>query len=178
MKFSSAWAKTAAQNVTLKVATVVLAVTTISQMILIANLVLKDLPVIEKSCFSKALYTKPLVAGKDEIESFLTESLSMRFDSIAYVKDGFLSIEELSAREKEQAALKQKQINQKIIVSEIKNDGKEIIVLLDRLLSVGKVKSVLSLKIQVVLQKTNRSEANPYGLVLSSVSQIDEKEEK
>lgn len=178
MKFSSAWAKTAAQNVTLKVATVVLAVTTISQMILITNLVLKDLPVIEKSCFSKALYTKPLVAGKDEIESFLAESLSMRFDSIAYVKDGFLSIEELSAREKEQAALKQKQINQKIIVSEIKNDGKEIIVLLDRLLSVGKVKSVLSLKIQVVLQKTNRSEANPYGLVLSSVSQIDEKEEK
>jgi len=178
MKFSTAWAKTAAQNVTLKVATVVLAITTVSQMILIANLALKDLPVIEKGCFSKALYTKPLSAGKEEIESFLTESLSMRFDSVTYVKDGFLSIEELSAREKEQADLKQKQINQKVMVNEIKNDGKEITVILDRLLSVGKVKSVLSLKIQVSLQKTNRSESNPYGLVLSSVSQIEEKEEK
>ena len=64
------------------------------------------------------------------------------------------------------------------MVNEIKNDGKEITVILDRLLSVGKVKSVLSLKIQVSLQKTNRSESNPYGLVLSSVSQIEEKEEK
>jgi len=177
MKFTTAWAKTAAQNVTLKVATVTLTIIALSQLIVIVSLSQKELPVIEKGCFSKATLAKPPDAGKNEVESFLIESLAMRFDSDSYIKDGFLSLEELAGREKEQSTLKQRQINQKIVVGEIKNE-KEIIVLLDRLLSVGKVKSVLPLKIKVTLQKTNRSESNPYGLVLSSVNQIEDKDEK
>ena len=53
MRFSTAWAKTAAQNVTLKVATVVLAGVSIVQLSVIAGLSIKDPLVIERACFSK-----------------------------------------------------------------------------------------------------------------------------
>ena len=178
MKFTTAWAKTAAQNVTLKVATVSLVVVAVSQLTVIATLATRNLPVIERACYSRPLQGKPVDANKNENEAFLVEALAMRFDSNGYVKEGFLSIEEASAREKEQAALKQRQINQKVLVNEVKLEGKELLVQADRILSVGKVKSVLSLNLKVAIQQINRSESNPYGLVLSSVNQIEEKEEK
>jgi hypothetical protein len=102
----------------------------------------------------------------------------MRFDSVVYLKDGFLSIEETVFREKEQATLKQRQITQKIVVNDVKVDGKEITVFADRILSVGKIKSVLTLNLKVNVQQSNRTDSNPYGLILSSVNQIEEKEEK
>lgn len=178
MKFHIAWAKTAAQNVTLKVATVTLAGVAITQLVVIGTLASKNLPVIERGCFSKVLQAKPIDPAKNEIEAFLVESLPMRFDSAGYLKEGFLSIEETVSREKEQATLKQRQITQKIIINDVKSDGKEISVFADRILSVGKIKSVLALNLKVSVQQSNRSESNPYGLILNSVSQIEEKEEK
>lgn len=179
MKFTTAWAKTAAQNVTLKIATIILAIVSIVQLVVVTILSNKDLPVIERGCYSKI---RPLVSGtetKSEVESFLIESLAMRFDSNSYIKDGFLSLEELSNREKEQASLRQKQITQRILISEIKiTDNSEIYVSLNRLFTVGKIKSVLGINLKIVLQKTNRTEANPYGLVLSSVTAIEDKEIK
>lgn len=178
MKFSTAWAKTAAQNVTLKVATVILAVVSVVQLFVIAGLASRDLPVIERGCFSRALQTKPQDPTKNEIEAFIIEALPMRFDSNGYLKDGFLSIEEAVSREKEQATLKQRQIFQKIVFQDVKHNGKDVFVTADRLLSVGKIKSALTLNLKVTLQQSNRTESNPYGLILSSVSQIEEKEDK
>lgn len=178
MKFNTAWAKTAAQNVTLKIATITLAGATITQLIVIVALATKDLPVIERGCFSRALLAKSSNSTKNEIEAFLVESLPMRFDTASYFKDGFLSIEETTSREKEQTTLKQRQISQKVVITDVKSDNKEILVQADRILSVGKIKSVLPLNLKVSLQQTNRTESNPYGLILSSVNQIEEKENK
>lgn len=179
MKFTTAWAKTAAQNVTLKIATITLAIVSVVQLAVVTILSNKDLPVIERGCYSKI---RPLVSNqetKNEIESFLNEALSIRFDSNSYIKDGFLSLEELSNREKEQASLRQKQITQRILIGEIKiTDNGDVYATLDRLFAVGKIKSVLGLNLKIILQKTNRTEANPYGLVLSSVSNIEDKESK
>jgi hypothetical protein len=178
MKFNTAWAKTAAQNITLKIATVTLAGISIVQLVIIGTLASKDLSVIERGCFSRALQAKPIDPSKNEIEAFLIEALPMRFDSVVYLKDGFLSIEETVFREKEQATLNQRQITQKIVVNDVKVDGKEITVFADRILSVGKIKSVLTLNLKVNVQQSNRTDSNPYGLILSSVNQIEEKEEK
>lgn len=178
MKFTTAWAKTAAQNVTLKIATLVLATVSVVQLFVVGNLASRDLPVIERGCFSRPLQAKPIDPTNSEIESFLIEALVMRFDSIGYLKDGFLSIEETASREKEQTALKQRQIQQRILVQDIKSDGKEVLVTADRILSVGKVKSALAFNLKIVVQQSNRTESNPYGLILTSVSQIEEKEEK
>lgn len=178
MKFTTAWAKTAAQNVTLKIATILLATVSAVQLFVIAGLASRDLPVIERGCFSRPLQAKPIDPTKNEIEAFLIEALPMRFDSNGYLKEGFLSLEETVSREKEQTTLKQRQILQKIIIQDVKVDGKDVLVTADRLLSFGKIKSALSLNIKVVVQQSNRTESNPYGLILNSVSQIEDKETK
>lgn len=178
MRFSTAWAKVAAQNVTLKLATVILAGVAVVQLFVIGGLASRDLPVIERGCFSRLISTKGETPTNEEIKAFLLDALPMRFDSIAYVKDGFLSLEEAISREKEQVTLKQRQIIQRIVVSDIKVDGKDVSVFADRLIAIGKLKSALTLNLKVTVQQTNRTEANPYGLVLTSVSQIEEKEEK
>lgn len=178
MKFTTAWAKTAAQNVTLKVATVILGAVTVSQLSVIMGLSMKEPLIVERGCYSKTLAAKPADPTQQEVESFLSEALSMRFDSNGYLKEGFLAIEETIARDKELAALKLRQMNQKVLISEIKFDGKNIQVFTDRLVSIGKVKSALTLNLKVTVQQTNRSESNPYGLIVSSISQIEDKEDK
>ncbi len=80
MRFSTAWAKTAAQNVTLKVATVTLSAVAVTQLFLIGQLALRDLPVIERSCFSKVMSAKSTSPNNAEISAFLSEALGMRFD--------------------------------------------------------------------------------------------------
>lgn len=178
MKFNVAWANVAAQNVTLKIATVVLAAVSVVQLFVIGRLASRDIPVIERGCFSRITTPKASEPTKDEIKAFLLEALPMRFDSSVYLKEGFLSLEEAGSREKEQATLKQRQIAQRIVIADVKIDGKEITVAADRLIAIGKVKSALTLNLKVTVQTTNRTESNPYGLVLSSVTQVAEKEDK
>lgn len=178
MRFSTAWARVAAQNVTLKVATVTLAIVANVQLIAIFGLLSRKPIVIERACYSQSLTVKNTEPTKDEIKSFLLEALPMRFDSDGYLKEGFLAIEELSNREKEQASLKQRQMAQRIIISMITVEGKNITAKADRLVSIGKIKSALSFTLKISLQQTNRTESNPYGLVIESISQIEEKENK
>jgi hypothetical protein len=178
LRFSTAWAKVAAQNVTLKVATATLAVVVIAEMFMIASLSSRDPLVIERECYSRLVPAKPLEPSQTEMKAFLLVALPMRFDSDGYVKDGFLSIEEMGAKDKEQATLKQRQMNQRIIVSDVKIDGKKITVTSDRLISIGKIKSALPLNLKISLEQTTRTEANPYGLVVTSTSQIEEKDNK
>ena len=65
MKFSTAWAKIAAQNVTLKIATVILAIISGVQLFVITGLVTRDLPVIERKCFSRAIQVKAVDSSKN-----------------------------------------------------------------------------------------------------------------
>src|ERR1700690_3031978 len=109
MKFSTAWAKIASQNVTLKVATVTLAGIALVQMVILLQLALRNPLVVERGCFSRIISAKPSGVTSEEIKSFLNEALPMRFDSVVVVKEGFLSIEESAFHEKEQATLKQRQ---------------------------------------------------------------------
>jgi hypothetical protein len=178
MRFSTAWAKSAAQNVTLKVATVVLGVVCFFQLSLIAGLSMKDPLVIERTCFSRASITKNATPTQEEIKSFLSETIPMRFDSSAMLKEGFLALEETISREKELAILKQRQMTQRVLITDMKVNQNEIQVFTDRLISIGKIKSVLPLNLKITILQTNRSESNPYGLIIGSISQIIEKEEK
>lgn len=176
MRFSTAWAKVAAQNVTLKVATVVLAVVSSVQLIIIGQVANRDPLVVERSCYSKIVEAKASVLTNDEIKSFLSESLPMRFDSNGYLKPGFLSLSEAAQRDQELQVIKQRQMLQRILISDITIAGKNITVAADRLISIGKVKSALPLTLKVVLEQTIRTESNPYGLILTNASQVAQKE--
>lgn len=133
---------------------------------------------VQLKTFSKIIAPKSDTLTDNEIKAFLLEALPMRFDSLTYLKDGFLSLKQAAAREKDQAALKERKITQRLVISDIKITGEEINVTADRLLTLGKIKSALAFNLKASVQKTSRSESNPYGLVLSSVSQIENKEDK
>ena len=178
MRFSTAWAKTAAQNVTLKTASALLGIVCLFQLSVIAGLSMKDPLVIERSCFSKAIALKNPKPTQDEIASFLGEAIPMRFDSAGNLEDGFLALAETISREKEMGTLKQRQMAQRVLVSDVKINGDEILVTTDRLVSIGKIKSVLPLNLKVTVLQTSRTDSNPYGLIVGSISQIVEKEKK
>ena len=178
MKFSTAWAKVAAQNVTLKVATLILAIISVTQLGVITSLASREPLVIERSCYSRMLPTKNAQPDQNEIKGFLDVALPMRFDSDGYFKEGFLSLQEVGARDKELATIKQRQMNQKIVISDLKIAEKLITITADRLISIGKIKSALPLNLEVTLEQTNRTEANPYGLIIGAINQIEEKEVK
>ena len=178
MKFSAAWAKVAALNVTLKFATVTLAVIAMVELVILTQLALRDPLVIERGCFSRIAQARSTSVTQEEIVAFLYEAIPMRFDTNLIPKKGFLAIAETISREKEQITLKQRQIVQRALINEAKIDGQNVQATIDRLMTVGKIKSVLPLVVKIELQTTNRTELNPYGLILSSVTQVEEKEVK
>lgn len=178
MRFSVAWARIASQNVGLKVATAVLGIAVLSESFAIVFVASKDIPVIERECYTRLRGLASPEPTTKEIKAFLLEALPQRFDSAEVPSLEFLSISEFAVREKEQAVLKQRQISQRILVDDVVIGDKEISVVADRIVAVGKVKSALALNLKVNVQKTSRSEGNPYGLILSSVSQIEEEAKK
>lgn len=178
MKFTLAWAKVAAQNVTLKVATVTLAAVAIIQLITISQLALKEAVVIERSCFSRVANQGSAQHTPDEIKAFLQESLPVRFDTVAPQKDELLSAQERSAREKEQSTLTQRQMSQKFILQEIDVSDKGILVQADRLIVLGKVRTALPFSLKATVQTTRRSDANPYGLILVETKTLEEPKEQ
>lgn len=178
MKFTLAWAKVAAQNVTLKVATIILAVIAVVELITMTQLALRNPLVIERACYSRPLEIKSAQHTPDEIKAFLFETLQVRFDTTTVSNTEVLSLEEQVSRDKEQAALKQKQMNQKLVVYDVNVSEKEILVIADRIISIGKVKTVLPFSLRATVKTTSRSAANPYGLILSTVSQADDDKDK
>lgn len=178
MKFSTAWAQIAAQNVSLKVAAVLLAIISVAQLIIISQMAMKNPLVVERSCLTQILSVKELEPNPDEIIAFIKDVLPSRFSSTEPLKPGTFSLEESLAKEKELTALKQRQIEQRVLVNEVIINEKNISASADRLVSIGKIKSVLPLKLKISIQQTDRTEANPYGLIISTISQVPEKEEK
>jgi len=174
MKFVSVWARTVAENVTLKVAASLLAVVAVFQLIAIIMLSGRGTIVVERSCFSKTIRSASQKHTNEEIQSFLTEALPLRFSTNENGKL-YLSPEQAVAKTREEEVMKAKQITQKFVFIEATISDKEIIATGDRIISLGNSKSALPLKVKVTIAATARSEANPYGLILTEVSQIEEK---
>ncbi len=175
MKFVSVWAKTAAENVTLKAAAALLGIVAVFQLVAILVLSSREAIVVERACYSRITKAGPQKHTNEEISAFLAEALPMRFSTEESAKASHLSPEQAAAKTREEEALKTKQIAQKFVFFEASVSEKEIIATGDRIISLGAAKSVLPLKVKVTVAATQRSEANPYGLILTDVSQIEEK---
>jgi hypothetical protein len=75
---------------------------------------------------------------------------------------------------KEQSELKNKSIDQRVIVRSIKFENDKYVVEADRLISIGKVRTAVPLDLNVNISSKVRSVSNPYGLILTFVDQIKE----
>ena len=134
---------------------------------------MKDPLIIERGCDSKVAEIESSNQTKEEIESFIKMAISTRFDSAlksdpsVYLTEGLQLV-----RMKEQTELKNKGIDQRVIVRSVKYDQDKYIVEADRLIGIGKVRTAVPLNLTISISSKVRSVSNPYGLVLTLVDQI------
>lgn len=176
MKFTTAWASVLSQNVTLRASIAVLGVCTLVLSISTVKMALRDPLIIERECISKSRQPTSTKHTPSEVDTFVRMALTKRFDSDAVDAQVVLSTEENSFRGKEQDELAKRSMAQRILVNGMKVNGSDVTVDADRLISIGKVKSVIPFPVTVSLSTTDRTPANPYGLVIRRVSQIKQEE--
>ncbi len=103
--------------------------------------------------------------------------LEARFNSEALNSDLYLSEKQIELRKSEQLELKNKNMSQTILVREIKVNRDEATAEIDRVISVGDLRSAFKAKLKLLFEITEPNELNPYGLVLSLV-ELDKPEVK
>ena len=161
------------QKSSLQIALTIMSVTASAFGIMNVFSSMKDPLIIERGCDSKIAEIQSSSQTKEEIENFIKIALSTRFDSDLKNDPALYLMENLqTVRNKEQADLKNKGIDQRVIVRSIKFDQSKYIVEADRLISIGKIRTAVPLDLIVDISSKVRSVSNPYGLILTFVDQI------
>ncbi len=175
-----AWACVLAKNISLKLATLILLLLTITLGLTTVKLALREPLIVERGCISRLVQTGSTERTPAEIEAFITEALTMRFNTNSPQIGGYLSLDEDGVRINDQKELLQRSMTQKIIINGVKINGATVTVDTDRLISVGNIRSALPFLLFAQIATVTRNESNPYGLVLNKVSVIkkDEGDEK
>lgn len=176
MKFTVAWSKVVSENSILKAVVLCLSVLTFFFGITTLKLGLKDPIVVERGCFSKVAAPGENKRTSVEIEAFLKEALSQRFDSNVAVHDDFLGGDEQLLRQKEQKELLSRKLLQRIVLNSFVVDGGNVSVDADRLISIGEIRSAFRFALLVKMESVTRTQGNPYGLVVSEVKAVEKKE--
>jgi hypothetical protein len=170
MKFTTAWANVLSQNISLKVATLFLLISSLTFALTTVKLALRNPLIIERACESKILKPQSTERSSQEIESFIKEALFMRFDTVANANDNYFSQDEQTARKTEKKELLQRNIQQRLLVNSLKTEGNQVTVDCDRLIQIGAIKSVVSVTLLVQIATDSRSEFNPYGLAITTIA--------
>ncbi len=132
--------------------------------------------VIDRACESQIVKISSSVQTKSEIKAFLREALKLRFDSKPNRDpSAYMTSDLLAERAHEQSELSRSNINQMLIVRSIHDVGKSYEVLADRLIAVGEIRSAIPIVLKVQIASKLRSITNPYGLVLTDVTEINNK---
>lgn len=176
MKYTEAWSSVVSQNFNLKIVTILLGALLILLTMITLKMTFKDSVIIERGCFSRSLQPTKDEHSKQEIENFLREALSQRFDSLVMATDGLLSPDELKLRDQEQKEFTSRNMKQRLIVNSVAETADGFKVDADRMISVAEVRSAFKFSLLVKLESKSRSFSNPYGLLVISSKQIDDKQ--
>jgi hypothetical protein len=172
MKFTLAWSEVLSQNSILKI--LLLALTSLC-LVLASGLILiseKDPLIIERACYSSLLGRGDTAPTNSEVKAFINEALSQRFDSHFISHPTFLSTEEKVKAQKEREEMTAKKMRQRIIINGLNVTADKITVDSDRLISVDNVRTAFRFPLEVKLATVPRTDQNPYGLILQSVSEL------
>lgn len=175
MKYTEAWSSVVSQNFNLKLVTITLGIICIILGMMCLNLSFRDAVIVERGCSSKVVQPVKDEHSKEEIENFLKLALSQRFDSDVVASDGLLSPDELKLRDQEQKEFTSRNIRQRVVLNSVteSNDGFKVDA--DRVISVGEIRSAFKFNLTVKLESKARSLSNPYGLLIVSTKQVEEK---
>lgn len=173
MRFHVAWDSLEKENRALKFLSVALLILALLLTVAVMSTA-SDAPlIVERGCHSKMMALSADSPNEEEMRRLTEEAVKARFNTKAENLN-FLSIQSQAFREREQSELSKQKMKQTVVVNgvEVKKDG--ILVDSDRLISVGDIRSTFRFPLKVRLERATRSEANPYGLILSEVETLKE----
>jgi hypothetical protein len=177
MKFYHSVAKEAFERSALKLTVICLSIVSLTFGIFLVLDVSKEPIVIERACETKLLDVASASQTKDEIQTFVTEAVALRFNSAVTSDPSAFMVQDLfMSRSKEQGELKKSGIDQRVIVRSVRVDGDRFVIGADRLIAVGKARSAIPMVLIAKISSKGRSLTNPYGLVLTAIDQ--QKEDK
>ncbi|MFN7729700.1 MAG: hypothetical protein ACK5P7_11135 [Bdellovibrio sp.] len=178
MRLSQAWADIAKQNNVLRIAVIGVTFVCVVVLMIALKFAFKEPLVIDRGCFSTIAASQSQTQTAQEIEAFLSEAVSERFNSGAVVVGDYFALEELKARDAEQTELARREIKQRVVVNSVTKQSDGYLVDADRILSVGKIRSAFPIPMTVTISQTTRTSGNPYGLVVLRVAPIKAEEKK
>lgn len=114
--------------------------------------------------------------SEDDIKIAIALMIKARFGTDAVAPEIFLNRTQLALRDAEQKDLKSRNLFQSVIVRGIVLTKDQAVVELDRVISVGEIRSALKAKVKVSFEETTPNELNPYGLLLSLADPVDPNE--
>lgn len=179
MKFISEWKSLNLQVNALKVSVLCLSALSLTIGIGAVTLALKDPVVIREGDANTPAQNIPLGSFEpttDEVTSFLRIAISARF-SPDTKSSAFISSDELQSKAREEQALSQRGMKQRVYFISASVNGNEITAECDRVIAVGALRSVVPLKLKAEVARVTRSRENPSGLVLKRLSQFKESTE-
>ena len=176
MKFIDAWDSIAKENKLLKFLVMGLSLVSIFLCVVALKTVSRDPLVIERGCFSKAVESAGTPVTDKEIQSFLKEALDARFTTSA-LNTSFLSLKQKEIRDREQKEFSSRNMKQTVLLENVLISKDKIEIKAVRLISVGEIKSAFGFPLRVEIERSDRTQDNPYGLLLTEVTTLKKDEE-
>jgi hypothetical protein len=172
MKFHVAWDAMQKENLYLKFGVIGLLILAIMLTGALTKVALREPLVIERACYSKAAKVVGGEPTDDEIKAFAKEALEARFNTDVR-NSTLLSLEQQAFRDKEQLELSKQKMSQDVLVKGVEIGRAGLVVQADRVISVGDVRSAFRFPLKINVERDARSDSNPYGLVLTSVENLE-----
>jgi len=139
----------------------------------------RDPIMVEKSAQGLAVVHPVKLQRSDNDVRYVTElMLKSRFNSVVRAPDVFLSDRQMALRENEQRELKNRGLEQAVVIRSVKIDKNNVLVDFDRVIAIQDIRSALKTVAQIEFQEEEPNELNPYGLKLATLTTIDTKEVK
>lgn len=178
MKFTEAWAGVAQENVVLKFTVAGLIIANAMTAFALTTFALKKPLVIERGHQTNTVKLSDDAPTKAEVDQFVRLALTQRFDSDASMDENLFVLGEIKNRQSEIREMVSKNIDQKIIVSNVVVSNETVSVDADRIIKVGEVKTILPFPLNVKIVTVDRGAHNPHGLKVAEVTKIEPKEGK
>ena len=168
MRFHVAWDSIEKENRNLKALCAVALLLATTLAVALARASSRPPLVVERGCLSRAAELAPEPPTDAEMAAFAAEALRARFNTRPEGLD-LLSPRQRGFREVEQREMQRQKMRQTVLVQSVRLDKDGAVVDADRVIAVGEVRSTLRFPLRARLERTARTEANPYGLQLSEV---------
>jgi len=177
MKLSSAYDSMARENRFLKLMSGSLLIVTFLLIGIVYSLC-ERLPLVMERTSRGLEILNPTEFARSQNDQIQVVRLMMkaRFNTETNAPEIYLNAKQMLLRATEQADLKARGMSQSLIVREVKFEKDAIFVNLDRVISVGELRSALKAKVRIAFETVTPNELNPYGLLLSLTEPIISKE--